>query len=319
MNLFRSNFLRKKVVSGIAVCLAAAGLSFSGAAMADDGPLIQLGVPTWPGVTVQSEVAARLLETMGFETKQTSSSPAFIVSSLRSGQLDIYLGGWMPTEAGLIKPPAKKGEVKIMTTNISNALMGLAVPKYVWDAGVHSVADLNKFADKFDHKIYAIEPGSGFNVAIKTAIKNDRHDLGDWDMIPSSTSAMLVQADRAIENQEWIVFLGWEPHWMNVTYDIKYLKPVGEPTIAGTSSDVLTVANPAMVKKYPEIAQFLKQFQISKDTMSSWILAYGYKQKDPEDVAENWIADNPKKVAKWLAGVKTRSDEPAMKAVKAEF
>lgn len=316
MDVFASKKLKQKLIFGVALCLGATGLVLSGPAAADDDPLIQFGVPTWPGVTVQSEVAAQLLDDMGFDTKQTNASPAFIVNSLRSGRLDVYLGGWMPTEAGLIKPAEKAGEVKVLTTNIANALMGLAVPDYVWDAGVHTVADLNKHADKFGSTIYGIEAGSGFNMAIKKAIKDGRHDLGDWKMIPSSTSAMLVQVDRAVQKEKWIVFLGWEPHWMNVTYDIKYLEPVGEPTIAGTTSDVLTVVNPAMAEKYPQVAKFLTQFQISKQTMSTWILDYGYKQEDPEDVAENWIENNPDKVAKWLDGVTTRAGQPAIEAVR---
>src|SRR5699024_7250591 len=212
-----SNRSMQRCLIRAAIALTALlGMAFaaSGTALAASKPLIRFGVPTWPGVTVQSDVAAQLLEAMGYETKQTNASPAFIVNSLRSGRLDVYLGGWMPTEAGLIEPAEKKGEVDVLTTNIANALMGLAVPDYVWEAGVHTVADLNKHADKFDSTIYAIEAGSGFNMAIKKAIKDNRHDLGDWKMIPSSTSAMLVQVDRAIQKKNWIVFLGWEPHWM---------------------------------------------------------------------------------------------------------
>ena len=31
---------------------------------------LRLGVPPWPGVTVKSEIAAQLLESMGYETRQ---------------------------------------------------------------------------------------------------------------------------------------------------------------------------------------------------------------------------------------------------------
>ena len=36
-----------------------------------------------------------------------------------------------------------------LTTNIADAMMGLAVPTYVWDAGVKTEADLAEHADKF--------------------------------------------------------------------------------------------------------------------------------------------------------------------------
>src|SRR5699024_9049868 len=250
---------------------------------------------------------------------QSNASPAFIVNSIRSGDLDVYLGGWMPTEKGLIDPPAEAGEVKVAATNISNALMGLAVPNYVWEAGVHSVTDLADFADKFNHKIYAIEPGAGFNEAIQNALDENDHGLGDWQMIPSSTSGMLVQVERAINNEQWITILGWEPHWMNIKYDMEYLEPEGEPDIASTTRDLLTGISPDMAEEHPDLDRFFTQYTIEKATMSEWILEYGYEEHDADDVAEQWIGDNLDKVAVWLDGVEDRDGDPAMDAVRTRY
>jgi len=293
--------------------------SLAGAANAADAPTIRFGTPTWPGVTMKTEVAAQIIGSMGYPVKQTNASPAFAINSLKSDDLDVYLGGWMPTEKHMIEPAADKGEVKIMATNISDATMGIAVPKYVWDAGVHTEADLDKYGDKFDHKIYGIEAGTGFNQSIKEAIKNDRHGLGNWELVPSSTSAMLSQVGRKIDRDEWIVFLGWTPHWMNVTYDIKYLKAVGEPKIADTKSDVLTVANPVTMSNEPQVAKFFGQYVVSKQDQSKWVLEYSYNERDKEDVASEWIGNNLDTVAKWLDGVKTRDGGSAIEAVRARY
>lgn len=291
MTVNLSNCWKKKAFFGITLALVA--MLFSGVAWSKDAPLIHLGVPVWPGVTVKSEVAAQLLGVMGFETKQSNASPAFILNSMGAGRLDVYLGGWIPQEAGMIKPLVKQGKVKVLTTNVSNPIMGLAVPAYVWHEGVHSVADLDQYANKFDHKIYGIEPGTGVNIAIKKAIKNNFQGLGDWELVASSTSGMLVQLDRAIKNGDWIVFLGWEPHWMNAMYNIKYLKAVRDNSeIAHTVSNVLTVVRTQLVKNYPEAAQFLTQFQISKDTMSKWILQISKKGRDADDIARQWISNH---------------------------
>src|SRR5699024_4829618 len=153
------------------------GLVFN-SVWAEDPPLVRFGVPTWPGVTVQSEVAVQLLDAMGYQATQTTTSPAFAITGIRSDQLDVYLGGWMPSESGLINPVVDQGEAKILTKNISGAIAGLAVPIYVWNAGVHSIVDLQDHADKFNHKIYGIERGSGFNIAAKKTIDEDRLGLG---------------------------------------------------------------------------------------------------------------------------------------------
>src|SRR5699024_3265838 len=184
--------------------------------------------------------------------------------------------------------------------------------------GVHSVADLNKYADKFDHKVYGIEPGTGVNIALKKAIKADFEHLGSWRLIASSTSGMLVQVDRAISKKDWIVFLGWEPHWMNAVYDIKYLKAVKDDSeIAHTVSNVLTVVTPEVVDDDPQATKFLTQFQISKPTMSQWILQITKKEREPEDIASQWITDHMDVVAEWLDGVETLDGDSAIDKVRA--
>lgn len=284
-----------------------------------DAPTIRFGTPTWPGVTVKTEVAAQLIETMGYETDQTNASPSFAYNALKSDDLDIFLGGWMPTQENMIDPLIEEDAVKVMATNISDAIMGIAVPEYVYEAGIESEADLAEYRDRFDGKIYGIEAGSGFNESISDSISNDRHGLGDWELVPSSTSAMLTQVGRSIDREEWIVFLGWEPHWMNVEYDIRYLEAEGEPKIADTRSDVLTVANPRMVEAEPEIARFLEQYVVAKDDQSRWVLEFSYEEREADAVASEWIGANMDVVEKWLDGVRTRDGESAIEAVRAAY
>lgn len=311
-----SGLLRNAVLAtGLAVC----ALGFAGAtpAAADEAPTIRFGTPTWPGVTVKSEIAIQLLEHIGYQTSNVNGSPSVILNSLKTDDLDIYLGGWMPTEKDMIDPLVAQGEVKTLTTNISDATMGIAVPKYVWDAGVKSEADLADHAEKFDHKIYGIEAGTGFNKSIKEAIDNDRHGLGDWELVPSSTSGMLAQVGRMVKRDQWIVFLGWEPHWMNIAYDIKYLSAKGEPKIAETKSDVLTVANVDMVDEHPMVAKFFSQYQAKKDEQSKWVYEYSYQDRPKEEVAREWIQNNLDRVAEFLNGVESRDGKPAIEAVRA--
>lgn len=311
----RAMLRRTVLAAGLAVVTF--GFASPPPATAEEGPTIRFGTPTWPGVTVKSEVAAQLLNHMGYKTSNVNGSPSVILNSLKTGDLDIYLGGWMPTEKDMIDPLVEQGEVKTLTTNISDALMGIAVPKYVWDAGVRSEADLDAHADKFDGKIYGIEAGSGFNKSIKASITEDRHGLGDWELVPSSTAGMLAQVGRMVKRDQWLVFLGWEPHWMNITYDIKYLRADGEPKIAETKSDVLTVANVDMVDEHPMVAKFFSQYQVKKDEQSKWVYAYSYKDRAKEDVASAWIRDNMDRVADFLDGVAAHDGKPAIDAVRA--
>ncbi len=314
------------ITSSMRKCMKAATIAFAVSATSVIAPayagadgMVRFGVPTWPGVTVKSEVAAQLLEAMGYSTEQVNASPAFALNSLKSDDLDVYLGGWMPTEKHMIDPLVEEGAVDVVATNITDATMGIAVPAYVWEAGVHTEADLAGHAERFSSKIYGIEPGTGFNDAISAAIDNDRHGLEGWSLVESSTSGMLSQVGRAIDREEWVVFLGWEPHWMNAKYDMKYLESVGEAKIAGTRSDVLTVLNPRLGERHADVARLFSQYVVAKDAQSAWVLEYAYNERDAEDVASEWIAANLDTVAGWLEGVETRDGEPAMDAVRARY
>ncbi len=310
----------RRAGGGVVAAAMATAMTFgAGAVNADHASEMRFGVPTWPGVTVKSEVAAQLLEHMGYDTDQMNASPSVILNSLASDELDIYLGSWMPTQRDMLDPLEEAGEVEVLTKNISDAVMGIAVPEYVRDAGVKTEEDLAEHADEFDHTIHGIEAGSGFNESIQEAIDSDRHGLGDWELMPSSTSAMLAEVQRAVDREEWIIFLGWEPHWMNVTLDFHYIEAVGDREIAETTSDVLTVGNPVMLDAHPHVERFLTQYEVPKDVQSEWILEYDREERDADEVAREWIGDNMELVAEWLDGVETRDGDDAMDAVRAAY
>lgn len=278
---------------------------------------IKFGVPPWPGVTVKTEVASQLLKSCGYATDQLGVSPTFIFKSLQTGDLNAYLGGWSPQEDNMIEPLVKKGVIEKVTMNLSDAVTGLAVPTYVWEAGVKSIKDLDKYREKFKQRIYSIETGSGINDDIQKCIDNDVAGLGDWQMIESNTAAMLSQAESFMKDKDWVVFFAWKPHWMNIKYDIKYLKAVpGAEKIADKRSVVYTILPAGFEKKFPQAYKFFKQYQVPTEIQSKWVYEHTYKERTPEDVAKQWIKENRELVEKWLKEIKTlKGDKTVIQAI----
>lgn len=281
---------------------------------------VRFGAPPWPGVTVKTEVAAQLLEAIGYETDtQALGTEAVILNALANDDLDVYLALWYPLSAGQLDPLVEDGKVVRIAENLSGAILGLAVPRYVHEAGVNSVEDLVRHADRFDREIYGIEAGNYWNEEVKKAIKADQYGLGDWELVPSSTSAMLTQVGRAVKKDDWIVFYGWRPHWMNVPYDLYYLEAPEESTIANVTSTVFTIARAGFPEEQPDVARFLRQFRVELGMQDEWILEHGKKDRPENEVAREWIAANLDAVEKWLEGVKTADGKPAIEAVRAKF
>ncbi len=278
---------------------------------------IKFGVPPWPGVTVKTEVASQLLKGMGYDVEQLGVSPSFIFKSLQTGDLNAYLGGWSPQEDTMIDPLVEKGAIEKVTMNLSDAVTGLAVPTYVWEAGVKSIKDLDANGDKFKRQIFSIETGSGINEDIQKVIDGDVAGLGDWEMVESNTAAMLSQAESKMKDKDWVVFFAWKPHWMNIQFDIKYLENVpGAEKIANKRSVVYTILPAGFAGAYPQAYTFFKQYQVPSEVQSEWVYEHTYKERSPEDVASAWIEANRDHVEKWLKGIKTlKGDKTAIQAV----
>ncbi|KXS43954.1 MAG: ABC-type proline/glycine betaine transport system, periplasmic component [Candidatus Frackibacter sp. T328-2] len=278
---------------------------------------VTFGHVNWPGVTVKTEVAKQVLEALGYKVKKKALTQTVLFEGMKNDEIDAFLGNWMPTMKVNFKPYNEEGVIENVTVNLEKALYQTAVPKYVWEAGVKSMADLNKYADKFDRKIVGIEPGNDGNQIIQNAIENNNYNLKDWELVSGSTAAMLSAVGKATKTKEWIAFNGWKPHWMNVKYDIKYLDdPEG---IWGGNDKVYTAARPELKKEMPNFYKFLEQFKVNAQIQSKWILEYQKKGRPAEEVAQEWIKNNIDLVKKWVSGIKTVDEKDAVEVIEQRF
>lgn len=106
---------------------------------------------------------------------------------MTSGDVDAYVASWIPQQNEMFLPLRDAKAIDVIGVNVDQADTGLCVPTYVWEVGVHSVADLDSHADKFDRTIYGIEVGSGMHSSTEEMVQNDVAGLGDWEQVGSTT------------------------------------------------------------------------------------------------------------------------------------
>ena len=87
-------------------------------------------------------------------------------ASLAKGDIDVFLGNWMPTMEADIAPYRDAGTVDTVRENLEGAKYTLAVNDKAAMAGIRNFADIAKFRDELDGKIYGIEPGNDGNCLI---------------------------------------------------------------------------------------------------------------------------------------------------------
>ena len=106
---------------------------------------------------------------------------------------------------------------------MTGAKYTLAVPTYTFAAGLKDFKDIQRFAPALNNSIYGIEPGNDGNRLVLKMLQQNMFGLGDFKLIESSEQGMLAQVERAVRDKQPVVFLAWEPHPMNMRFDLQYL------------------------------------------------------------------------------------------------
>ena len=199
--------------------VAALMMSSAGwAADADSCKAVRFSDVGWTDITSTTAAASVVLRGLGYEPSATVLSVPVTYTSLKNGDIDVFLGNWMPTMEADIAPYREDGSVETVGMNLTGAKYTLAVNKPAADGGIKSFADIAQHRDMLEGKIYGIEPGNDGNRLIQSMIDKNAFGLEGFEVVESSEQGMLAQVARANRKGEWIVFLGWEPHPMNANF-----------------------------------------------------------------------------------------------------
>ncbi len=281
---------------------------------------VRMGVVNWTDVIATSAMADVLLGGLGYDSKQTSAVQQIIFAGIRDRRLDIFLGYWKPAMDQNIAPFLAAGQVRVMAQpSLADAQATLAVPDYVAQAGLKTFADIARFKEQLGGKIYGIEPGSGANTTIKTMIDTDHFGLKGFKLIESGEAGMLAAVQRAINRKEFVVFVGWTPHPMNINLAITYL--TGSEDVYGPNegaATVSTVTAPDYAERCPNVDRLLKNLSFTA-AQESQLMVPIMQRQSPQEVARQWLREHPEDLQRWLAGVTTFDGRDGMAAVKASL
>lgn len=281
---------------------------------------VRMGVVNWTDVIATSAVADVLLNGLGYESKQTSAVQQIIFAGIRDKRLDIFLGYWKPAMDKNIEPFVAANQVKVMASpSLSDAQATLAVPQYVADAGLKTFADIAKFKDQLKGTLYGIEPGSGANTTIKTMIDTNHFGLKGFKLVESGEAGMLAAVQRAINRKEFVVFVGWTPHPMNINMKIAYL--TGSEDVYGPNegaATVSTVTAPDYAQRCPNVNRLLENLTFTS-AQESQLMVPIMERQSPQDVARQWLRDHPQDLKRWLAGVTSIDGKEGVATVQASL
>jgi len=301
-------------------CLA---IALAGAAWADGHAACQsvtFSDVGWTDITATTAAATVVLDALGYEPDVRVLSVPVTYTAMAEGDVDIFLGNWMPTMEADIAPFREAGTVETVRANLEGAKYTLATNAAGAALGIADFADIAAQADALDATIYGIEPGNDGNRLIMDMIEGDAFGLGaaDFEVRESSEQGMLAQVDRLTGDDEPIVFLAWEPHPMNANFDLTYLTGGDDffgPDLGGAT--VYTNTRAGLSEECANLGAFLANLEFSLAMENEIMGAILNDGEDPEDAASAWLTANPEVLGTWLGGVTTFDGGDGLAAVEA--
>jgi glycine betaine/proline transport system substrate-binding protein len=287
------------------VLLAGAGGAVRAAAALEPSSChrVRLAEGGWTDVAATTATLSHLLRDLGYEPQTNLLSVPVTFAAMKGRSIDVYLGNWMPAQTHTRQPYLDDGSIEVVRQNLSGAKYTLAVPAYSFAAGLRDFSDIARFGAALNYTIYGIEAGSDGNRHILTMIKENEYGLGAFHLVDSSEQGMLAQVARAYAAHAPIVFLGSEPHPMNMQFDLRYLG--GDATFGPDfgGATVSTLARADYLRECPNVGRLLKNLEFTIRGESEMMKLIIADHEMPEAAASAWLAAHSATVAEWLRGV----------------
>lgn len=310
--------LFKKTAASLLVLGAMSGAAFGAShSSCEEVTFSDVG---WTDITATTAATSLVLDALGYDTDIKVLSVPVTYTSMAQGDIDIFLGNWMPTMEADIAPYREAKTVDTVRENLEGAKYTLATNAAGAKLGITDFASIAKHQDVLDGKIFGIEPGNDGNRLILEMIEGDSFGLKDFEVAESSEQGMLAQVSRLSKRDEPIVFLGWEPHPMNANFELTYLAggdDVFGPDFGGAT--IYTNTRAGYVAECPNVGKLLTNLKFTLAMENEIMGAILNDSEDPRDAASAWLKDNADVLGGWLDGVTTMDGGDAMAAVKKEL
>ena len=274
----------------------------------------------WTDVTATTALTAMLLKDLGYSPAISLLSVPITYESLKSRKIDVFLGNWMPIEAEVRKPYVDGHAVDVLGANLEGAKATLATTEAAYDSGLKSISDIRGFGPALRDRIYGIEPGSGANGHILDLIHDRQYGLQQFQLVESSEQGMLAELERSVREKRPIVFFGWEPHPMNLRFQIKYLD--GGDALFGPNyggATVFTNVRAGYVQECPNVGRLLANLRFTLPMEDEIMNSIMTDHMAPEMAARTWLRAHPEVLDGWLAGVTATDGKSGLDAVKQQL
>ena len=247
-------------------------------------------LPSWTDGLSTAYLLQNQLEKIGYTVEMeelTEAGPLY--AGLAQGDVDMYPSAW-PEVTHADYMDEYGDDIEDVGAYYEGAVLTIAVPDYV---EIESLDELADNADMFDGQIIGIEPGAGLTGVTQDSMIPAYGLEDSYELVTSSTAAMLTELSNAVDAEENIVVTSWRPFWANDAYNLRDLEDpegaMGEPEalhFLGTSD---------FSERFPEAAELIAGIQLDDAQYASLenMVVNEYEEGEEAEAVAAWVEENP--------------------------
>ena len=291
--LTTSSLSRRAALAGGAGLLGLGLAACSGASSSEegDGDTITIGyMPSWTDTTVMAFLLKNQLEQLGNTVEfEEFTDAAIAYTALSEGDIDLYSSAWPDVTHAAYMDEYGDNFEDIVTYNNSATNM-LAVPEYT---DISTIEELAADPERFGSRIVGIEPGAGLTGMVEDSVIPEYGLDENFELITSSTPAMLSELETALDEESDVVVTLWRPFWANHAYPVKALEdPAGA---FGEPESMHVMGHSGFGEDFAAAADHIGQISLSDEEYESLenVLVNDFEEGQEAEAVESWIEENP--------------------------
>lgn len=263
--------------------------SDSGSGSGDKGTITLGFLPSWTDGLSTAYLLEDQLEKLGYSVEmQTLTEAGPLYTALAQGDIDIYPSAWPElTHASYMERYGD--DIEDLGAYYDNAKLTIAVPSYV---DIDSIEELAGQSERFGGRIVGIEPGAGLTKQTQESMLPGYGLDSEYELVTSSTAAMLSELDSAIQSEQDIAVTLWRPFWANDAYDIKDLAdPQG---LMGEAEALHFLGSKGFAEEHPEAAELIASIQLDDEQYGALedLVVNEYGEGREAEAIDAWLEEH---------------------------
>jgi len=245
-------------------------------------------------------VFQNVLERSGYSVAMKKGPHSVMYPLLAEGEFDLFVAAWLPNTHRQYWEEYNK-DLTLVTPLYSDAKLFWAVPEYVPESAVRSVADLAKpeVAAKMEKTIRGPGADSGLMMRSKTLMERYELQQAGYELAPGAAKDWIDNFNSNVQAQNWFVMPLWQPQYLNKVAKLRILE---EPeNILGEADTAWLVAHKSASSKIPKhILAVLKRMEFSVKWITELDYMVNVEGLSPREAARVWMTSHPYTVDYWI-------------------